>query len=61
MEQSVLTIGFIVSTDYSQKLFVGIFTKDETLMKIAVEGIKINLITSTYSWCISSRISLLPI
>ena len=40
----ILTIGFIVVRLFPE-VFVGIFTKDETLMKIAVEGIKINLIT----------------
>ena len=40
----ILTIGFIVVRLFPE-VFVGIFTKDETLMNIAVEGIKINLIT----------------
>ncbi len=40
----ILTIGFIAVRLFPE-VFVGIFTKDETLMKIAVQGIKINLIT----------------
>ena len=40
----LLTIGFIAVRLFPE-VFVGIFTKDETLMKMAVEGIKINLIT----------------
>lgn len=40
----ILTIGFILINLFP-KVFVGIFTKDETLMEMAVEGISINLIT----------------
>ena len=40
----MLTIGFIL-VKLIPEFFVGIFTKDETLMKMAVEGININLIT----------------
>ena len=40
----LLTIGFIAVRLFPE-VFVGIFTKDETLMKMAIEGIKINLIT----------------
>ena len=40
----LLSVGFILVRLFPE-VFVGIFTKDETLMKMAVEGIKINLIT----------------
>lgn len=40
----LLTIGFVAVRLFPE-VFVGIFTKDETLMKMAIEGIKINLIT----------------
>ena len=40
----ILTLGFIAVRLFPE-VFVGIFTKDETLIKIAVQGIKINLIT----------------
>lgn len=40
----ILTIGFILIKLFPE-VFVGIFTKDETLMDMAVEGISINLIT----------------
>ena len=40
----LLTIGFIL-VKLMPEFFVGIFTKDETLMKMAIEGININLIT----------------
>ncbi|WP_331465080.1 MULTISPECIES: MATE family efflux transporter [Terrisporobacter] len=40
----ILTIGFILIKLFPE-VFVGIFTKDETLMVMAFEGISINLIT----------------
>ncbi len=40
----ILTIGFILVKLFP-KVFVGIFTKDESLMNMAIEGININLTT----------------
>lgn len=40
----LLTIGFVL-IKLIPEFFVGIFTKDETLMKMAIEGININLVT----------------